>query len=89
MAKNPHNRIARVAIDRVTFGVEIECFLPDTVAQTLNLQLGPRHHGRPLPAPFPADWYAEEDASPRLPLSTFDPHPARRLPPTLPPRGHF
>lgn len=59
MARNPQTRIAQVDPDNVTFGVEIECFIPDYH----RLEIGRRHHGLPLPPPFPYGWLAEKDGS--------------------------
>jgi hypothetical protein len=46
-----------------TWGIEIECFLPQRKVRELNLQIGSYHHGHPLPAPFPQGWTAERDGS--------------------------
>lgn len=59
MAKNAQTRIAQVDPDTLTFGVEIECFLPDYH----RLDIGRRHHGTPLPPPFSPGWLGEKDGS--------------------------
>jgi hypothetical protein len=46
-----------------TWGVEIECFLPQSKVQELGISVGSYHHGHPLPAPFPQGWTAERDGS--------------------------
>ncbi len=46
-----------------TWGIEIECFLPQSNIQGLGIQIGSYHHGYPLPAPFPQGWTAERDGS--------------------------
>jgi hypothetical protein len=46
-----------------TWGVEIECFLPQRAISDLGIIVGSYHHGHPLPAPFPAGWTAEHDSS--------------------------
>jgi len=46
-----------------TWGVEIECFLPQNKVQELGISVGSYHHGHPLPYPFPQGWTAERDGS--------------------------
>jgi hypothetical protein len=46
-----------------TWGVEIECLLPQSKVQELGIQIGSYHQGYPLPAPFPQGWTAERDSS--------------------------
>ncbi len=46
-----------------TWGIEIECFLPQSKVQELGISIGSYHHGHPLPAPFPQGWTAERDGS--------------------------
>ena len=62
-----------------TWGVEIECLLPDDQIRGLPIRIGDYHQGHPLPAPFPqvakpegppwrspsdlASWTAERDGS--------------------------
>ena len=46
-----------------TWGVEIECFLPQSKVHELDISIGSYHHGHPLPAPFPQGWTAERDGS--------------------------
>jgi len=46
-----------------TWGVEIECFLPDQVVRDVGIYIGAYHHGYPLPSPFPQGWTAERDGS--------------------------
>ena len=36
-----------------TFGIEIECLIPDTQMRSLGIRIGSYHHGIQLPAPFP------------------------------------
>jgi hypothetical protein len=63
MAKNGASRRVVVDIDTMTFGVEIECMLPDRYVRERGIQVGRYHHGVELPAPFPADWTAQYDGS--------------------------
>jgi len=65
MAKNGASRRVTVDVDNITFGVEIECVLPDYFITGKNIQIGPYHHGLALPAPFPAGWVAMRDGSVR------------------------
>ncbi len=46
-----------------TWGIEIECFLPEASLARHRLSIGHYHAGHPLPAPFPAGWKAERDGS--------------------------
>jgi len=46
-----------------TWGVEIECFLPQSKVQELGISIGSYHHGYPLPHPFPQGWTADRDGS--------------------------
>jgi hypothetical protein len=46
-----------------TWGIEIECFLPQRALQEHRIGIGPYHSGYPLPAPFPQGWTAERDGS--------------------------
>ena len=46
-----------------TWGIEIECFLPQSKVQELGISVGSYHNGHPLPAPFPQGWTAERDGS--------------------------
>ena len=46
-----------------TWGIEIECFLPQSKVQELGISIGSYHCGHPLPAPFPQGWTAERDGS--------------------------
>ena len=46
-----------------TWGIEIECFLPQSKVQELGISVGSYHHGHPLPGPFPQGWTAERDGS--------------------------
>ncbi len=46
-----------------TWGVEMECFLPQKKVRELHLQIGGYHSGHPLPSPFPQGWTAERDGS--------------------------
>jgi len=46
-----------------TWGIEIECFLPQSKVQELGISVGSYHQGHPLPAPFPQGWTAERDGS--------------------------
>jgi len=62
-----------------TWGVDIECFLPQSKVQEVGISIGSYHHGHPLPSPFPhvakpegppwrsqsdlARWTAEQDES--------------------------
>ena len=36
-----------------TWGIEIECFLPDRAIGDLGISIGSYQHGHPLPSPFP------------------------------------
>jgi hypothetical protein len=63
MAKNNHTRITKVDPDSVTFGVEIECYLPTAKVQAFGIQIGDRHCGIPLRPPFIPGWRAEKDGS--------------------------
>jgi len=46
-----------------TWGIEIECLLPQQAIGDLRIAIGSYHHGYPLPAPFPRGWTAERDGS--------------------------
>jgi len=46
-----------------TWGIEIECFIPQHKINEMGIQIGAYHHGHPLPAPFPQGWTAERDGS--------------------------
>jgi hypothetical protein len=46
-----------------TWGVEIECFLPQTEVDRAGISVGSYHHGHPLPYPFPQGWTAQRDGS--------------------------
>ena len=46
-----------------TFGVEIECLIPNEQIRSLGIRIGSYHHGVQLPGPFPTGWTAEHDAS--------------------------
>jgi hypothetical protein len=46
-----------------TWGIEIECFLPQRAIREAGIEIGPYHGGYPLPAPFPRGWRAERDGS--------------------------
>jgi hypothetical protein len=46
-----------------TWGVEIECFVPQWVIAELGIRIGSYHHGYPLPSLFPQGWTAERDGS--------------------------
>ncbi len=48
-----------------TWGIEIECFLPEAAIQQYGISIGTYHHGHPLPHPFPQGWTAERDGSVR------------------------
>lgn len=63
MAKNGASRRVVVDVDAMTFGVEIECTLPDRYVRERGIRVGRYHHGIELPTPFPADWTAQYDGS--------------------------
>jgi len=63
MAKNGASRRVKVDVDEVTFGVEIECTLPNGYVRAQRIQVGGYHHGVQLPAPFPNGWTAQHDGS--------------------------
>jgi len=46
-----------------TFGIEIECLIPNMQVRSLGIRIGSYHYGLPLPAPFPTGWTAEHDGS--------------------------
>ncbi len=49
--------------EEYTWGIEIECFLPEAKIQEYGIRIGAYHSGCPLPAPFPQGWTAERDGS--------------------------
>lgn len=57
------NKRVDVSADELTFGIEIECYLPVRKVRELGIVVGTYHHGYELPAPFPAGWKAESDGS--------------------------
>ncbi len=63
MAKNGAERRVKVDTDQITFGVEIECTLPERYMRAQRVEIGNYHHGIQLPAPFPAGWTAQHDGS--------------------------
>jgi hypothetical protein len=46
----------------MTFGIEIECFLPSSVIRREGIRIGGYHHGIQIPG-LPAGWTAEGDCS--------------------------
>ncbi len=46
-----------------TWGIEIECFLPQREVDRAGISIGGYHRGHPLPFPFPQGWTAERDGS--------------------------
>ena len=56
-ARNAEQRRNRVDVSEITFGVEIECFVPHG-----SIQAGGYHSGRAIPG-FPAGWNAQSDGS--------------------------
>jgi len=63
MAKNGASRRVVVDVDAMTFGVEIECTLPNRYVRAQRIQIGGYHRGAELPAPFPTGWTAQHDGS--------------------------
>jgi len=63
MAKGAKQRKVQVDVDQVTFGVEIECTLPDAAIRQMGIEIGSYHRGKLLPAPFPEGWNAQHDGS--------------------------
>lgn len=63
MAKNSQGRKVQVDVDAVTFGVEIECVMRQSVLATHHVEIGSYHNGKPLPSPFPSGWVAKSDGS--------------------------
>ena len=63
MAANNKSRYVKVNPEEVTFGVEIECRLPDLFIHEQRISIGSYHHGDLLPPPFPTGWNAQEDGS--------------------------
>lgn len=50
--------------ENITFGIEIECYVPREQLALNNIQIGMYHHGYALPTPlFPSGWNAQADAS--------------------------
>jgi len=49
--------------NEITFGIEIECFIPREQIRARNIQIGRYHWGTPLPEPFPYRWEAQADGS--------------------------
>jgi hypothetical protein len=45
-----------------TWGVEIECFLPQSKIQELGMSVGSYHHRSALPYPFPQGWTVERES---------------------------
>jgi len=55
---------SRVNADEITFGIEIECFVPVRWAEQIGLQRGNYHAGRMLPSSiFPYGWNCQADGS--------------------------
>src|SRR5262249_47486717 len=54
---------SRVNSDEITFGIEIECFVPVRWAEQIGLQRGIYHSGRMLPSIFPYGWNCQQDGS--------------------------
>lgn len=63
MAANNKSRFITVDAEQITFGVEIECFLPDSYLWENHIRIGRYHHGYALPAPFPPLWETQADSS--------------------------
>ena len=63
MAANNKSRYVKVNPEQITFGVEIECRLPDLFIYQHGISIGQYHHGDLLPPPFPAGWNAQHDGS--------------------------
>lgn len=64
MASGASKRKVQVDVDRMTFGVEIECLLPRDYVQGQGIVIhGYHQRGEMLPSPFPAGWMAQKDGS--------------------------
>jgi hypothetical protein len=57
------SQVASSKAETYTWGVEIECLLPQDAINDLGISIGAYHHGHPLPSPFPQGWTAERDGS--------------------------
>ena len=60
------NRTYEVNPNTVTFGIEVECYLPLSVFAGINLRVGGYHNGSPCPTaldPQSAGWKCEQDGS--------------------------
>jgi hypothetical protein len=57
------SQVASSKAETYTWGIEIECFLPQDAINDLRISIGAYHHGHPLPSPFPQGWTAERDGS--------------------------
>jgi hypothetical protein len=49
-------------VNEITFGVEIECFIPTAAFRAAGIVRGGYHRGTPVPG-FPAGWNAQSDCS--------------------------
>ena len=56
-------QVASTKASNYSFGIELECCLPQTAILQHGIRIGGYHHGIQLPAPFPQGWTAERDAS--------------------------
>jgi len=57
------SQIGSSKAEQFSWGVEIECFIPERAVNELGIRIGSYHAGCPLPQPFPAGWTAERDGS--------------------------
>lgn len=48
--------------DQLTYGIEIECYIPNTAVAAANLVVGGYHNGRQIPN-MPTGWQAQSDSS--------------------------
>jgi hypothetical protein len=61
MSTLPNSAAAVNAAD-LTFGIEIECFIPSTALAAARVSIGGYHNGRQIPG-LPAGWNAQDDIS--------------------------
>jgi hypothetical protein len=81
MAKNGASRRVTVNTDDITFGIEIECTLPQEYISRQHIRIGSYTRGTQLPVPFPNGWLAKHDGS--LSAQRYDYIPLEIVSPVL------
>ena len=67
--------------ENLTFGIELECFIPASKIQSAGIRVGGYHRGEQLPSPMPRGWNAQSDGS--LSTSTAGMIPVEIVSPVL------